>query len=330
MARSERTEERPPQLPEWSGLFGYDELLNQWRRLIMEQALPDTLLLIGRRGIGKRSLLAALTAMHFCQHKNACGHCPQCLRVISGQHPEVLWLEAESDASVLIQDVEKLQDHLSLSPGLGTSFRIVVLVDADRLAVAAANRLLKILEEPPAHARIFFSTSRPGALLPTVLSRLVKWHLPPPPVAQSLQWLEEQLSRHSGQLIARDVIEGGLQQAALAPGVALKELLERVGAESRSFSLLQPTATAAEIVVWAEAVTRRAGRAPPDLLDDWEIALNQHYRRLIHDNTPPGEGIVARTERRELLRRARYLARGARVPLNAQLLAEALAIVSRP
>lgn len=50
--------------------------------------------------------------------------------------------------------------------------RLVVIQNADQLSVQIQNTFLKVLEEPPAFLVVVLSTIRPGALLPTVRSRL--------------------------------------------------------------------------------------------------------------------------------------------------------------
>ncbi len=329
MARSDDLSEALAPLPAWRGLLGYDQALNTWQGLVQRERLPSPLLLVGRAGIGKRSLLAALTAMHYCEVGTACGECVQCRYLLSGKHPEVLWMEVDDGAAFLTDDACKLQDHLALSPGPGARYRTVVLVDADRLTEAAANRLLKVIEEPPPGARLFLSTSRVGAVLPTILSRLVRWHLPPPPLALSLQWLAKESAAAGLSPLPAAELEDLLKRSALSPGMAWRELSAAAEQKGGGFSLLPQTATAAEMVEWAETCTRQQGRSAAQLIEQWDVSLNQYYRKVIASGVAPDSGVVARTQRRDLLRRARGLARGARVPLNAQLLAEALALTQR-
>jgi DNA polymerase III delta prime subunit len=238
-------------------------------------------------------------------------------------------LEAEGDAAFLSDDASRIQEHLALSPGPGARYRLVVMVDADRLTEAAANRLLKTLEEPPPSARILLSTSRVGAILPTVRSRLVRWHLAPPALQDSVAWLTQSLIASGQNAVGEAELTALLRRCALAPGIAWR-VLQEGQAEARSdLKLLPPSANIAEMLNWAETVTRREGRSAAELLNQWELSLNQYYRQAITSGLKPDGGVLATTRRRDLLRQARRLARGARVPLNAQLLAESLALTSR-
>ena len=319
----------PPELPDWRELIGFGSDLARWRDLIAREALPSPLLLVGRDGIGKRALLLALAAMHLCGQRSACGLCSSCQMVLTGTHPEVLWLEAAADGAYLLDDARSLQDHLDLSPGLGYAYRIVCIVDADKLSEAAANRLLKVLEEPPSQARLFFSTGRIGAMLTTVLSRLVRWHLPPPPQAETLSWLRSKLQKSGANQADDAQLVSILRRAGLAPGVALRHLQESDHGSGGNPSVLPLQLSAGELVSWAEKITRHEGRSAADLVEEWDIAINYQYRDMIRTGRPPVGGLRERHQCRDLLRRARRLARGARVPLNAQLLAEALLLTQR-
>jgi DNA polymerase-3 subunit delta' len=61
-------------------------------------------------------------------------------------------------------------DFFRVGP-LAARHKVVLLHRADRMSPAAANGLLKTLEEPAPFARLILTTSRAGAILPTVMSR---------------------------------------------------------------------------------------------------------------------------------------------------------------
>src|SRR5438094_2124920 len=81
-------------------------------------------------------------------------------------------------ASHGIAAVRLLLRRLALKPAMG-SRKVFVIGDAERLvpqagAEAAANALLKALEEPPANTVFVLTATAPEALLPTILSRVVR------------------------------------------------------------------------------------------------------------------------------------------------------------
>lgn len=81
-------------------------------------------------------------------------------------------------ASHSMASVRLLLRRLALTPAMGDR-KVFIVGDAERLAAqrgqeGAANALLKALEEPPADSVIMLTAAEPDALLPTILSRVVR------------------------------------------------------------------------------------------------------------------------------------------------------------
>ncbi len=297
-------------------LVGHERTLAHWRELARLGRLPPVMLLQGREGIGKAGLLAALSALHLCDVGTACGVCGSCKALQAGLHPEVLWLEGpDGNGRLPLESVQALQEHLSLSPAPPARFRLAVLVDADCMTHQAANSLLKILEEPPACGRILLSTSRPKAMLDTILSRCVKWRIAPPEALASLAWLEERC-RAEGLEADAPARETALKRAGLAPGLAWR-LLARSQAPADLKRLLT-TRRPADVVQEAEALARDFGGDLSALLEAVEMELNANYAK--------GDSLGKVHLRREKLTELKALATGARIPLSPTLSLEGLAL----
>ncbi|TCD48731.1 DNA polymerase III subunit delta' [Chlorobium sp. N1] len=71
---------------------------------------------------------------------------------------------------ILTEQVVQLQQKAAFMPREG-SRKVFVISQAEKLHPSAANKLLKLLEEPPAHVLFILTTSRPDSLLPTIRSR---------------------------------------------------------------------------------------------------------------------------------------------------------------
>ncbi|WP_172839000.1 hypothetical protein [Thermanaeromonas toyohensis] len=84
----------------------------------------------------------------------ACGLCPSCRQVFSGNHPDFHYLEPRG-ASLKIDQVRKLEIELKLKAFQGRA-KVAVLNRVEDLTLEAANCLLKILEEPPPNVYFFF------------------------------------------------------------------------------------------------------------------------------------------------------------------------------
>jgi DNA polymerase-3 subunit delta' len=76
----------------------------------------------------------------------------------------------ERSMGILTEQIITLQHKASFMPREGSK-KIFIISQAERLHPSAANKLLKLLEEPPAHIVFILVSSRPEALLPTIRSR---------------------------------------------------------------------------------------------------------------------------------------------------------------
>jgi len=159
-------------------LFGHRAQLEYLKRALSKEALPQSLLFIGKEGVGKRTLARMTAAALECTVKKdgACGKCRSCTKVIRAVHPDVVLVTRELNdrgkirKEILIDQIRVELDKLALPPYEGKS--LVVIIDpADALNENAQNALLKALEEPPLFAVFILITSNPSSLLPTVRSR---------------------------------------------------------------------------------------------------------------------------------------------------------------
>ncbi|MBI5768180.1 MAG: DNA polymerase III subunit gamma/tau [Verrucomicrobia bacterium] len=73
--------------------------------------------------------------------------------------------------------------------------KVAILYEADRMEAPSANAFLKTLEEPPANTTLLLLTTRPYALLPTILSRVLHFRFPSTVVAVQTDgwapWLDD-------------------------------------------------------------------------------------------------------------------------------------------
>jgi DNA polymerase III subunit delta' len=220
---------------------------DDWRRLQQLRAhWPHALLLHGESGIGKFQFAQHLAQGLLCEapHANGepCGKCPACLWFSQGNHPDYRVVlpealaslavagNASSDASadkadgdegkktrapskeIKIEQVRALLDFCALGSHRG-GVRVVLLYPAEALNVAAANALLKTLEEPPSGVVFLMVSARIDRLLPTIISRCRKWPMSVPNPAEARAWLEAQGVSEAAALLAE---AGGAPLNALA------------------------------------------------------------------------------------------------------------------
>ena len=163
----------------WDDIIGHNEAVSVLRRLVEADRVPHALLLVGPSGIGKGLIAHALAASMLCQgsENKPCGTCSTCRKTIAGTHPDYLRFESNGE-TLKIEPMRELQSASALSPALGGR-RVVILEDAERLTLPAANSLLKILEEPAASLLFVLTASSIHSLLSTIISRCRVFSLAP-------------------------------------------------------------------------------------------------------------------------------------------------------
>ena len=158
------------------------------------------LLLHAVAGSGHDTLMYALSRWLLCQQRQgekSCGQCHACHLMLSGHHPDWHVLATETDKTHTgIDAVRRLIDTLYSHAQQGGE-KVVCIPQPALLTEAAANALLKTLEEPPERTYFLLTCSEPGRLLATLRSRCFCWHLPCPPASISLQWLSQQAATHT-------------------------------------------------------------------------------------------------------------------------------------
>jgi len=145
----------------------------------------------GQEGIGKAHLAKLLGQALLCSGAPAaapCGECDNCHRVASGHHPDVHWLVPDG-ASIRIEQVRALQSTLALRP-FSAKYKVCIIDGADLMTEQAQNSMLKSLEEPPGDGVLILVTSRPSALLPTILSRCQMVRLQPLAISALAEYLQ--------------------------------------------------------------------------------------------------------------------------------------------
>ena len=264
-------------------------------RLMADRArLPHALLVHGPAGIGKAQFARALAAAALCESPErglACGRCEPCHWFEQGNHPdfrEIVPEAAEEDdepaegesakadkAKSLVIKVDQVRAVADLV-GLTThraGHRVLLFMPAESLHPAAANALLKTLEEPPPATLIVLVSDRPARLLPTIRSRCRLRALPIPETAAALAWLRAEGVEDPEAALASAGGAPLLAQRLAVPEEAqfrrrlLAELARPGGADALQFAAGVDRGAVERLVYWLQTWVqdlvrvRLAGRA---------------------------------------------------------------------
>jgi len=208
----------------WSPLLPWQ--VDAARSMLGQRAsFPHALLIHGPRGIGKHALALNFAQGLLCETPRAdglaCGACAGCRYAVAGQHPDLMRLELlvidpeegtlEVTEVISIDRVRALTEFAQLTSHRQRA-KVAVIAPAERMNAAAANALLKTLEEPPPGTYLILVSDEPQRMPATLRSRCRKFAAPLPDSAAAREWL-------SAQGVAKPDL--ALAQAAGAPLRAL-------------------------------------------------------------------------------------------------------------
>jgi len=169
----------------------------EWQPIqsLLQAGLPQAMLAVGESGTLVGQYCDDLQQAALCFAPSAqglsCGTCRSCRLLAEGNHPDLLVITAETGKRIAIESVRHANDFLAFTPQVSAR-RWLRIEPAEAMTAAAANALLKTLEEPAARAHILLLSERPSQLLATIRSRLQKLPFPALRLGQCMVWLEGQ------------------------------------------------------------------------------------------------------------------------------------------
>ncbi|MCL2504244.1 MAG: DNA polymerase III subunit delta' [Coriobacteriia bacterium] len=152
----------------WDDVVGQPRIVTHLQKAVEASAISHAYLFAGLPGSGKEAAAKALACSALCS--DSCGACPVCARVLRGTHPDVHVIDPEGASAYLASQVRGIIRDVNLAPIEG-EHKVYILKAADRLNDAAANALLKTLEEPPGNVIFILLTHSANYVLPTIISR---------------------------------------------------------------------------------------------------------------------------------------------------------------
>ena len=238
-------------------LLGQEKASSYLQKLVQSQKVPGALLFYGPDGVGKAKTAKEFAKALNCQdpasrqHGDACGRCPSCQAIEKGTHPDVTFVDFVYQARLEVkkdftskgyeEELEKeiaKQQHISVDTirdvtaksqqkSVWGGWKVLIVDHAQTMQGAAANALLKFIEEPPYKTVWVLITNKRAAMLRTILSRCQPLAFSP----LSLENVKEILTRTQANVTNADLCArysaGSVSGAVKAAGAL--DLLESGG-----------------------------------------------------------------------------------------------------
>jgi DNA polymerase III subunit delta' len=259
----------------WKSIVSHARQIDQLRKALATSRIAGAYLFSGPAGIGKRLTADAFAAALLCPHaeehdQEACGRCPACQKFAASNHPDAFIMapvlsERGAVQSIKIDDLRELVAKLQFHP-LEARAKIAIIDGAERLLEAAANSLLKALEEPPPATHFVLITPSPQRLLPTIRSRCQQLAFSPLADREIARILVSAKSLPEAEALRIARLSGG------SAGAALLLDPEFVEAVLGRFLPLSAHASSADIIEAAQAWKEIDAEHAPlvfDLLASW-------------------------------------------------------------
>ena len=190
----------------FSDFLGNEQVRHNLWSAFTSDKFPHAIVLQGEKGCGKRSFAKLLAQTLVCQNKDRapCGECSSCIRAKAGSHPDIR-IEEGSGATrsltvdtikTLIADAHKMPEE--------SDVQVYLLFIDNKMGETAQNKLLKIIEEPPARTVFIFTCQSAEVLLPTIRSRTQIFTLQPPAIPEAAAYVmnKKNLSDEKAQELA--------------------------------------------------------------------------------------------------------------------------------
>lgn len=252
------------ELPVWTHAIA-EQVATSFAR----QRLPHALMLVGREGDGLALLGDFLRRGLLCREAGIepCGQCKSCLLVRAGAHPDSRVLEPEGKSlTIKVDQIRSIANFMHETPQQGGN-KVIRLTHSEKMNTAAANAVLKMLEEPTPNTYLILESTSLSRMLPTVRSRCRLYKLEQPGPDEARQWLTDNGIGQPEQRLA--MTDGAPLAAARVTDEAIEQWDKQVSCflQERNFTALaafvqqqDPESLLNQTLLWVDAAIRRLHR----------------------------------------------------------------------
>jgi len=158
-------------------LIGQDPISSTLKQALTSNRIAPAYIFSGPRGTGKTSSARIFAKSLNCLKSDKatikpCGECELCKGINSGNALDVIEIDAASNTGV--ENIRELIERSRFAPAKAR-WKVYVIDECHMLSTAAFNALLKTLEEPPRQVVFILATTDPQRVLPTILSRCMRF-----------------------------------------------------------------------------------------------------------------------------------------------------------
>jgi len=210
----------------FADVIGQEHVTTPLSNALESGKIHHAYLFSGPRGCGKTSSARIMARSLNCEKgptPNPCGICQSCKDLVANGPGSLDVIELDAATHGLVDDARDLRDKAFFAP-VSSRYKIYIIDEAHQLGPGAANALLKVVEEPPAHVLFIFATTEPDKLISTIRSRThhYPFRLVPPTI----------LSSHLEKICASEgikVAKGVISLVVRASGGSVRDSLSILG-----------------------------------------------------------------------------------------------------
>jgi len=192
----------------FADVIGQEHVTTPLSNALTSGQIHHAYLFSGPRGCGKTSSARIMARSLNCEKgptPEPCGSCQSCKDLVANGPGSLDVIELDAATHGLVDDARDLRDKAFFAP-VQSRYKIYIIDEAHQLGPGAANALLKVVEEPPAHVLFIFATTEPEKLISTIRSRThhYPFRLVPPAI---LSTHLDKVCESEGIKVAKGVIQ---------------------------------------------------------------------------------------------------------------------------
>jgi DNA polymerase-3 subunit gamma/tau len=192
----------------FADVIGQEHVTTPLSNALTSGQIHHAYLFSGPRGCGKTSSARIMARSLNCEKgpsPDPCGVCQSCKDLVANGPGSLDVIELDAATHGLVDDARDLRDKAFFAP-VQSRYKIYIIDEAHQLGPGAANALLKVVEEPPAHVLFIFATTEPEKLISTIRSRThhYPFRLVPPAILSAHL---EKVCESEGIKVAKGVIQ---------------------------------------------------------------------------------------------------------------------------